>query len=115
MVKKSGNNVMWVLLIFAISFLVVTAVNLVNELISPEPDVVKFDTTQPLGELHAGVSLCTSSVNSLTLICGDVAYDLFDVTQEQFDNLIENCNEGSITKAQKCIGNELELTNVRIS
>lgn len=115
MVKKSGNNVMWVLLIFAISFLVVTAVNLVDELISPDPDVIKFDTTQPLGELRAGITLCTSSVNTQVLFCDDgLIFELDILRQDQFDTLIETCSKGSIITTQKCIGNELELTNVRI-
>lgn len=114
MVKKSGNNLMLILLMFAVAFAVVMAVNLVNELISPDPDVVKFDTTQFEQGVSPSIEICTSLTNSFSLICDDIAYDLFGLNQEEFDKIIENCPQGILTPAKKCIGDKLEL-NAKIN
>ena len=68
--------------------------------------------------LYLAPDICTEIIETQVFICND-PYDkytsLYNMTQEQFNTVINGCNEGVFRNSKVCIGEYLTLNEQEIS
>ena len=63
-----------------------------------------------------GGDICTQSVNTYDFLCNEKKYicNLYNITQEKFDELKTECPTGEIIKSTHCIGGYLDPNDYNI-
>ena len=68
--------------------------------------------------LYLAPDICTEIIETQVFICND-PYDkytsLYNITQEQFNTVIKDCNEGIFRNSKVCVGEYLTLNVQEIS
>ena len=85
---------------------------------SVEPSIIHNLLYPDIEIVYLAPEICTATIETQVFICHD-PYDkytsLYNITQEQFNTVINDCNEGTFRNSKVCIGEYLTLNVPEIS